>query len=70
MIDHADAIDPGSFADVLAALGPVIVDAAIDGLAAGWDTFNPSLTITGRIQPVVFGIPFGPPTAALDILIN
>ena len=69
-MDHADELDPGVFIDAIESLGDVIIDAAIAGLAEGWDTFNPSLTITGLIQPVIFGIPLGAPSAELQILIN
>ncbi|UCE37498.1 MAG: hypothetical protein JSW00_18920 [Thermoplasmata archaeon] len=51
-------------------LADVVIEAAITGLDKGWDTFNPSLKITGEIQPVIFGIPLGKPDVSVDLFLN
>lgn len=43
------------------------VNAAI---IAGWNGFNPTLTVRGLIQPTVFGFPLGNPTAAVTVSVN
>jgi hypothetical protein len=37
---------------------------------AGWEQFNPSLTINAVIQPKLFGMEFGDPVSKVDLLIN
>jgi hypothetical protein len=51
-------------------LADIVIDAALEGLDAGWDTFDPSLKITGRIQPIIFGIPLGDPAVSVDLFLN
>jgi hypothetical protein len=38
--------------------------------AAALEVFDPSLTLTGKIQPLILGIPFGEPEAAGTLTIN
>ncbi|MEW6157768.1 MAG: PKD domain-containing protein [Verrucomicrobiota bacterium] len=48
----------------------MIQQAAVAGLRAGWDRFDPSLKLNGLIQPTLFGIPLGAPNGKTDVLID
>ena len=57
----------GNDAVALAALIGNLRDAAIAGASAFESAFNPLIDISGSIQPVVLGIPFGPPVAGAHV---
>ena len=67
-------------ADLLAAFGEgqrtmaafvaMVSKALRDGGTAALDVFDPSVTISGSIQPMILGIPFGEPEAAGTLTIN
>ena len=57
-------------AAALEAIGDVLLRAALDGLIATWEGFNPSLVIHGAVQPTIFGFPMGEPTDEVDLIIN
>jgi CSLREA domain-containing protein len=44
--------------------------ATLDAVSAGWDAFNPSLEMSGVLQPLIFGIPFGEPDEEVSLTIN
>src|SRR5690606_6963882 len=44
--------------------------AAEDALRTAEASFDPSLTITGSVQPTVLGIPMGPPDQELSLMIT
>ncbi len=52
------------------AFAEVVVNAFFEGAQAAWEIFNPSLTIHGQIQPILFGIPIGRPTFDAELTIN
>lgn len=54
---------------VLAAFESLLTQSAKTALQTGWSHFNPSLKLTGSIQPVILGIPFGR-AEAVDITID
>jgi hypothetical protein len=55
-----------SFATLAARLGEV----ARTAILAASDAFNPSLTITGIIQPTIFGFPLGEPLNEVELILN
>jgi len=60
----------GDFGKAMRIMTPIFIQAGVDAISAGWEQFNPSLTLTARIQPTIFGMPIGSPTQAIDLLIN
>jgi hypothetical protein len=52
----------GTGGAALAALAEIIRSATAQGLSAFGDLFDPSLTITGALQPTFLGLPLGDPT--------
>ena len=70
LIREAALAAPGSLNTALEGLGKVIQQAAVAGLRAGWNRFDPSLKITGRLQPVLFGMPIGEPVGKVDVFVD
>lgn len=60
----------GSGGEALLAFSRVVQQAMLDAAAQAADVFNPSLIVTGAMQPVLFGIPFGPPESELSLRLN
>ncbi len=48
----------------------VVLNALIEGIDAAWETFDPSLVITARIQPMIFGIPLGEPDVDVELRLD
>ncbi|MEW6160448.1 MAG: hypothetical protein AB1813_23695, partial [Verrucomicrobiota bacterium] len=70
LINEADNLDAGTLLNALSGMLPVMQEAAVAGLAAGWSTFDPSVKLKGLIQPTLFGMPIGKPTQEVTVLIN
>ncbi|MCI0496893.1 MAG: M10 family metallopeptidase C-terminal domain-containing protein, partial [Thermoplasmata archaeon] len=67
------ANDAGSgfdYDEFLTELIDVVIDAAIEGIQAGWETFDPSLEINVRIQPTIFGMPMGEPDVDVTLRLD
>jgi len=47
-----------------------IAQAAHDAIVAANDAFDPSLVITGVIQPTIFGFPIGDPDQEVELILN
>ncbi|MFO7615970.1 MAG: Ig-like domain-containing protein [Bacteroidales bacterium] len=51
-------------------LSTTLRDATLDALRSGFDAFNPEITITGKLQPTILGVPFGQPTESIGLTLN
>ena len=60
----------GTGGAALAALAEIIRSATAQGLSAFGDLFDPSLTITGALQPTFLGLPLGDPTVGGTLQID
>jgi hypothetical protein len=60
----------GNMGKIIEIMAPIFVRAAMKAVEAGWEQFNPSLTINAVIQPKLFGMEFGDPVSKVDLLIN
>jgi hypothetical protein len=60
----------GDGASAVAALIANFKDAALAGASAFESVFNPLIDIGGSLQPIVLGIPFGPPIAGAHMSIT
>jgi len=70
IIDEVNNNEDFDWGDFLLDLADVVIDAAIKGLKEGWEAFDPSLRIYGKIQPVIFGIPLGEPDFEIELFMN
>jgi len=70
LVREVDRLDAGALISALDELMAQMQVAAIEGLAAGWKTFDPSLRLKGLIQPVIFGMPLGTPSQEVTVFIN
>lgn len=66
--DVKNLFDQGSQA--VLAVADIIKQAVADAAAAAADQFDPSLTITGKVQPTILGIPFGPSKNNVDVRLS
>jgi CARDB len=66
--DVKNLFDQGSQA--VLAVADIIKQAVADAAVAAADKFDPSLTITGKVQPTILGIPFGPSKNNVDVRLS
>ncbi|MEI7921870.1 MAG: LamG-like jellyroll fold domain-containing protein, partial [Planctomycetota bacterium] len=60
----------GDFDKAVQIMVPIFVKAGVDAISAGYEQFNPSLTIHAIVQPTLFGMPIGSPDQLVDLYVN
>jgi hypothetical protein len=70
LLQETRELDVNGFTDAIASMTPILVDAVRAGVAAGWERFDPSLKLRGMIQPSIFGMPIGEPSAEIELSID
>ena len=68
--DPGTPLDGTAVTKAVADLALVLRDAILDAEGAAYDVFNPSITLSGAIQPVILGIPFGEPKTSVDVIVD
>ena len=57
-------------AALASAVGEILLDSGQAAAKTFFDTINPSLTISGQIQPTLLGIPLGDPTDQIEVRVD
>jgi hypothetical protein len=70
LLQETRELDVHGFTNAIASMTPILVDAVRAGVAAGWERFDPSLKLCGMIQPSIFGMPIGEPSAEIELSID
>jgi hypothetical protein len=52
------------------AVGQILFDAADSASQRFFEVINPSVTVSGQIQPTIFGIPLGEPTEEVNVTLS